>query len=575
MLSNRDKIKYGLIIVIIILVCIALYMLYDSRYKKHYLIQRNDSFNDTNKNTNVYINDIKKFIIMRDSLENIQMCLTAIIVYDENGNSINLMDPNMGYNENDNPTSSSIYQDANVKNTHAKNAISINNNTNTKTRTLQNAINSNNIASKGYNGLYNGEPSQEWDQNAGGVSITTGYQSYWSYSFKTPQNISAIEIISRLGSYANYANNLYVQLHNGTDADGFVAQGFFKTTGNSKDDAHRVFIVGGVSIDYQIGNENPAVKPFYFTSKYWKDTRIPKIVYQMYNTNDPPPDMSSINFSYIWFWDSPINLNNFGSGINGYNDLALRLSNYSNKLKIYRYLAICRTSSSSNNFYVAFGHTLPITLSSATNAIIDSSTNPDDYSSAINPFVPNSALRNGLNTAEPHYITAGYKADDGVKPVHTYNGISGTTYAIYDLYPSLPEWTGKIVMVYQGEGNNAPPDLLANTNSSNPNRYLYSWDLPNNPDSTFHTNILSFTDLANRINNNSDAKKYRYVAVSSYICFGNMLPDDGFNIPLNTINDKDNTNKDRIMGATMNPPPGNGILSGYKNIQLKNKIELL
>ena len=139
---------------------------------------------------------------MRESSEQTQMCLTAIIVYDENGNSINLTDEDMGYDEYNNPTSSNIYQNENinVQNTHAKNAISINTTTRAKNRTLQKAINSNNIASNGYNGLYNSEPTQEWDQNAGGVSITTGYQSYWSYVFKTPQHISAIEIISRLGS---------------------------------------------------------------------------------------------------------------------------------------------------------------------------------------------------------------------------------------------------------------------------------------------------------------------------------------------------------------------------------------
>jgi hypothetical protein len=82
----------------------------------------------------------------------------------------------------------------------------------------------------------------------------------------------------------------------------------------------------------------------------------------------------------------------------------------------------------------------------------------------------------------------------------------------------------KLLYVYQGAGDNAPPG------------FTYTWDIPGSPSIAA---VNSQSELANQIGKLPIIKTYKYIAITKtgpntgwyYAALGNTLPTDGFRIP--------------------------------------------
>ena len=262
-ITLKQKIIIILIIILIIQVLITLYLLYDWWKSKNNINNKKEKFLDVGMTTpQKYVSNVLSILIRHN---NNSVGLFGIFVYGQDGSQIDITNTNIGI-----ASQSTTFRDSTYAASQALNIIkyikpnaltSVN-----KNRSLTDAVNSLNqfgssiTSGTAFNNL--SIPSntylQDWGSYHGTYMSATDDvpNSYWQYTFSSPQNISGIEIFTRIDTQAySNTNNLIVELYDIINPATYITNSPIKPIANSTfgkvvtspimylDNTHKVFTI--------------------------------------------------------------------------------------------------------------------------------------------------------------------------------------------------------------------------------------------------------------------------------------------------------------------------------------------
>jgi len=230
-LSLKKKVIIGLIIVVFILFIYTLYLLYNywsssngnekfgnvnvngnnGNSKEGFSNRKKAKFTNTLPTSIKYVSDVYSIAIYNNTTPFDSLQLAGIFIYDEKGNSINLLDSKNGFTTTSSPPNP--FSSSNKYDTLPSRILNIQNSQ--PTRTLSNAISMHNTSENNYAGLPN-NTFTSWPNGylTNFLHTNEGQFGYWIYNFNNPLNISAVEVFSRTDVAISRQHNMIINLYN-------------------------------------------------------------------------------------------------------------------------------------------------------------------------------------------------------------------------------------------------------------------------------------------------------------------------------------------------------------------------